>query len=210
MNDGTMMRGVAAAGPESDPITGHEYDGIREYDNPTPGWWKGIFAATIVFSALYLVFFHGSIYGWTIHGVWAARQTEEYKRLFASVGELKSDGATILEQMNNADFMNVARATFIANCAACHRRDGGGDVGPNLCDDHYKNVAKVEDIYKVITEGAAAGAMPAWKARISENERVILSSYVASLRGTTPATAKAPEGEPIAPWPKAPAGGGVK
>ena len=31
---------------KSDPFTDHEYDGIREYDNPTPDWWVAIFIIT--------------------------------------------------------------------------------------------------------------------------------------------------------------------
>ncbi len=53
-----------------------------------------------------------------------------------------------------------------------------------------------------ILNGANGGAMPAWKSKLSVNEIVLVSSYVASLRGTTPATAKAAEGNKIAPWPK--------
>ena len=28
----------------------HSYDGIREYDNPLPGWWKWLFIITVVIS----------------------------------------------------------------------------------------------------------------------------------------------------------------
>ena len=31
----------------------HDYDGIKEYDNPLPSWWSWIFVATIVFSLGY-------------------------------------------------------------------------------------------------------------------------------------------------------------
>ncbi len=47
--------------------------------------------------------------------------------------------------------------------------------------------------------------MPEWKSRFSEPQLVVLSAYVAGLRGTTPASPKAPQGEPIAPWPDVPA-----
>ena len=40
-------------GAPDDPLTGHDYDGIQEYDNPTPSWWYLVFAATVVFSVCY-------------------------------------------------------------------------------------------------------------------------------------------------------------
>ena len=63
-------------------------------------------------------------------------------------------------------------------------------------------VRTVTDIYEVITNGAANGAMPAWGNRFSHNELVLLASYVASLRGTSPAgTIRGPEGDAIPAWP---------
>ncbi len=54
-------------------------------------------------------------------------------------------------------------------------------------------------------KGANAGAMPAWKNRLSTNELVLVASYVASLRGSNPAVAKTAEGNVIDPWPEPPA-----
>src|SRR3990172_6500214 len=34
-------------------MTDHEYDGIREYDNPLPRWWVLLFIATIRFAPIY-------------------------------------------------------------------------------------------------------------------------------------------------------------
>ena len=49
--------------PESDYNDGvrllsHAYDGIREYDNPLPGWWSAVFIATFVFSFLYFAYYN--------------------------------------------------------------------------------------------------------------------------------------------------------
>lgn len=194
----------AEAGKHLNQLTGHEYDGICEYDNPTPGWWHWLFGATIVFSLFYLVFWHGSVAGYTNEEAWEGEQRAEFVRVFGAVGQLKHDEATILAQTNNPQFMKIAQATFIGNCAACHARDGGGMVGVNLCDEYSKNVRSIEDIFKVISEGAGNGAMPGWKNRLSQNEQVILAAYVATLRGTTPASPKPPEGELMAPWPAVP------
>ena len=40
---------------EKDRLLEHEYDGIREYDNPMPRWWVLTFWATIIFSGAYLL-----------------------------------------------------------------------------------------------------------------------------------------------------------
>ncbi len=183
----------------------HEYDGIREYDNPTPGWWHLIFLSSILFAALYISFWHFSPVAWTVEDAWNDRQVADYKRIFGSYGNLKPDQDTILSLISNNQLMAVAKSVFGANCVACHAKDGGGINGVNLTDDAYKNVKVPTDLFKTITQGALNGAMPAWGQRLSENERVILASFVASLRGTKPANPKPPEGEVIPPWPAPPA-----
>lgn len=188
---------------QPNPLTSHEYDGIREYDNPTPGWWHAIFLGTVVFSAFYMLFWHGSPVSWTVEQAWEKNQQAEYARIFGKVGELKPDAETILGVKNNAQFMAIAQGLFKGTCAQCHAGDGGGLAGSgvNLADNFYKNVTKVEDLYAVITEGAAGGSMPAQKNRFSQNERVLLAAYAAALRGTTPGAPKAPEGNEIPAWP---------
>lgn len=44
---------------EEDGTTGHEYDGIREYDKPLPKWWLVIFFGSIIWAVAYWVFFPG-------------------------------------------------------------------------------------------------------------------------------------------------------
>ncbi|WP_435978833.1 cytochrome-c oxidase, cbb3-type subunit III [Psychrobacter sp. DM4] len=44
---------------EEDGTTGHEYDGIREYDKALPKWWLVIFFGSIVWGVAYWVFFPG-------------------------------------------------------------------------------------------------------------------------------------------------------
>lgn len=206
-NHGTTSTSGQASGQATGQLTGHEYDGIQEFDNPTPGWWHGLFLASVVFAGLYLLVWHFSIAGYSIEESWDDDQKEDLVRIFGNVGQLPADETSIVTQMSNPQFMLVAKATFAGNCATCHAKDGGGLVGVNLCDDYYKNVVKIEDLYRVISEGANNGAMPSWKNRLSQNERVILASYVASLRGTTPEHLNPPEGVVIPPWPKTAAAG---
>lgn len=183
----------------------HSYDGIQEYDNPTPGWWHAIWAGTILFSILYAMWFHLSPAAPSIWEQHAAMQLEETKKAYAEIGELKPDEATILKMMNNQKWMSVGASVFKTNCVSCHGDKGQGQVGPNMTDDNYKNVKVIADIPQVIIKGAAAGAMPAWGGRLHPNDIVLVSAYVASLRGQNLTGPRGPEGDKIEPWPKAPA-----
>lgn len=183
-------------------VTGHVYDGIQEYDNPLPGWWTWLFVATFVFSIFYGVYFHFGTPGRTILDDYDRHSAQIFELRFAELGELKPDRATLVKYMNDPKWINVGKVVFKANCVSCHGSDGQGLVGPNLTDDHWKSVANIEDIARVISEGAANGAMPAWRNRLSHiNQIVLTAAYVASLRGSNPAGGKAPEGNPTAPWP---------
>ena len=193
---------------EAAHLLDHEYDGIREFDNPTPGWWHALFWASILFSALYYFFFTFSPVSWTIQEQWEKAQAQAYAKVFGELGELKPDDATMLGLMGDAKMMAVAKGMFATNCAQCHGKDGGGINGVNLTDNVYKNAKVLGDLLRVINNGANNGAMPAWENRMSQNERILLASYVASLRNTNVPGGRAPEGESIAPWPEAPAASG--
>ena len=188
---------------ETTLITGHEYDGIKEYDNPVPGWWHFLWFLSFVLLIFYFPFSLVSPMYPSPHRQLEAAQVAEYERLFSEIGELENTEETLVSLMGDEDWMLFANGAFRTNCASCHAADGGGLIGPNLTDDVYKNVTTITDIHSVLVDGAAGGAMPAWGNRLSNNELVLLSAYVAKLRGTTPGSARAPEGEPIAPWPTA-------
>ncbi|HEX2839575.1 MAG TPA: cbb3-type cytochrome c oxidase N-terminal domain-containing protein [Phycisphaerales bacterium] len=191
---------AAEAQRMKDQLLDHEYDGIREFDNPTPGWWHAIFFATVLFSLLYWAIFSFSPMAPSPQKQVAARQAAEVKRIFGAMGELQNDAATLNKLRSDDKLMSVAQGWFAGNCASCHGADGGGINGVNLCDDHYKNVKKLEDIYTVISKGANVGAMPPQETRYSQNERILLAAYVAHLRGSKPTTPRAAEGDVIPPW----------
>lgn len=43
---------------EQDLLINHDYDGIRELDNDLPPWWVHLFNVTILFSLVYLLYYH--------------------------------------------------------------------------------------------------------------------------------------------------------
>ena len=42
---------------------------------------------------------------------------------------------------------------FMTYCAPCHRPDGGGLVGPNLCDDYWIHGGSPLEIHTTIDQG---------------------------------------------------------
>ncbi|MEL7473074.1 MAG: c-type cytochrome [Planctomycetota bacterium] len=181
-------------------IAGHEYDGIQEFDNPTPSWWHAIWFGSMLISVVY---FYMSLWSpMFIHQTdrLAKAQEREIQILFAELGTLENEEQTIVELMDDEKWMTFGAALFQGSCVSCHGPDGGGAVGPDLLDHHYKNISEITDIYAVINDGAARGAMPAWGQRLHPNEIVLLSAYVAKLRGSGDGPL-GPDGEEIAPWP---------
>ncbi|MBZ0271697.1 c-type cytochrome [bacterium] len=179
-------------GREKDPLLDHEYDGIREYDNPLPTWWSGIFILCIVFSVGYMAFFHAGGPGLSevehyelVMKEWAASHPET---------TLAVDEDGIAAMVSDTAALNDAKGLFSTRCLACHGPDGGGLIGPNLTDDYWIHGARLADIYRTIHDGVPEKGMVPWSTQLKPDEMMKLAAYVRSLRGTSPATPKAPEG----------------
>ena len=186
----------------SDPLlTDHAYDGIQEFDNPMPGWWKNLFVATVVFSVVYWLYFHNGTEGRTIQDGYERHMASIFELRFAEIGELEPDRETILKYMDDPEWLAVGKVVYKTNCASCHGPEGAGQIGPNLTDDYWKNVKHVEDIADVIANGAAKGAMPAWRNRLShQNQIVLTAAYIASMRANPLPGNGTPEGTRIPDW----------
>ncbi len=193
------------ASDERDVVLDHEYDGIKEYDNPTPGWWNFIFFATVAFSYWYFLYYHTSTVSTSVAQTYENDVSDDLKKRFSTIGDLEPDETTLVKYMNDAEWSAVGASVFKTNCVSCHGPEAAGQIGPNLTDDHWKDVRQLVDVAHVISNGAAAGAMPAWKTRLHPNEVVLVAAYVASLRGKNLPGPRGAEGEKIAPWPTEPA-----
>ncbi len=193
---------------ENNELTDHAYDGIQEYDNPLPGWWKWMFVGSIVFSLFYVLYFHIGAPGRSVIEGYDLALAANTRLQFGEIGDLEPTEVTLTTYALREDkknWLRVGETVFKTNCISCHGRNAEGKVGPNLTDEFFKNIRKIEDIARVINDGAGNGAMPAWADRMHKNEIVLVSAYIASLRGTEPASgAKGPEGNAIAPWPEPP------
>ncbi len=181
------------------PLTDHAYDGIMEYDNPTPGWWSWIFVISIIFSAVY--FFVATMAGGQLSplAAYEADQREELKRQYGELAAYGNDDASMQKLKAEAKWMQVGEAIYNTNCVACHGKNAGGVTAPNLTDDNWIYVKTQKDIIDVVLNGRKNGAMPAWKNTLRGPEALIVSSYVAKLRGNN-APGKGLEGEKIPAW----------
>ena len=190
---------------ENSALTDHAYDGIQEFDNPLPGWWKWMFVGSVVFSVFYAMYFHIGAPGRSVAEQYDTALAANTLLQFKEIGDLEPTADNIMLYANKKSWLSVGQTVYKTNCISCHGRDGEGKVGPNLTDQFYKNVRKVEDIARVINQGAGNGAMPAWANRLHPNEVVLVSAYVASLRGSkTAGEGKGPDGVEIPPWPEPP------
>lgn len=178
--------------PRQDRLLEHDYDGIREYDNPMPRWWLWIFYATILFVPLYYVapapFGAGPGKDAEYAAAVAAHQASQ------PAAPAPVDAAALLALAGDREALHEGREVFAKNCAACHRADGGGVIGPNLTDAYWLHGASPTAIHTTITEGVMAKGMPAWGRILKPAEIDQVAAYVLSLRGSNPPTPKAPEG----------------
>ena len=146
--------------PGEDPIRAHVFDGIAEYDRRLPNWWLVILYASIVFAIVYWMATQHFGRSTNESRVEAEMQRIEAERMASSATAL--DDATIWKMSRNPVFVEAGRATFMSNCASCHKADLTGNIGPNLVDDIWIHGGRPTDVLKTVTEGVAAKGMPTW------------------------------------------------
>ncbi|MFD2916192.1 cbb3-type cytochrome c oxidase N-terminal domain-containing protein [Psychroserpens luteus] len=177
-------------------ILDHNYDGIKELDNDLPPWWKYGFYASIVFGVFYLTKYHvfngdNQIDELQADIAQAKIDIEEYKKTAKDLVDFNT--VTVL---TDASDINAGKAIFETNCAACHKADGGGGIGPNLTDKYWILGGGIKNVFKTISEGGRDGkGMISWKQSLKPAEMAQVASYVLQFEGTTPAEPKAPDGD---------------
>jgi cytochrome c oxidase cbb3-type subunit 3 len=190
--------------------TGHEWDGIKELDNPLPRWWLWIFYATIIWSVVY----------WVLMPAWPAPpgmqgHTEgivgnsERVNVAADMDALQASRSTLYGELQAADdyraiesdpvlfrFALAAGDSAFGNfCATCHGAGAQGFIGyPNLNDDDWLWGGTFEDIRRTLEVGIRAdhpdtrfSQMPAYggDGLLSREEIRHVRDYVLNLSGET-------------------------
>ncbi len=180
------------------PMPGHSYDGIREYDNPMPGWWVWIFVATVVFAAVYYVGITFFDFVDTYEDDLAQSQAElvQIREAHAAAAPVFAADVATLQRFADDPAMALEGAThYKAMCAACHNTEGQGLIGPNLVDDYWLHGGSLVELFTVISKGVPEKGMPGWEASLTPEQRAQVVAFIHSIRGTNPPDAKEPQGE---------------
>lgn len=159
--------------PEIDPhsgveTTGHEWDGIKELNNPLPRWWRFMFWGSVVAAVVYWVLMPAwpalpGMQGNTT-GIWnqSDRATVQEKLTTAKAeravlgAKLMSLGAAeVLKDHELSQLaLSLGESTFGDNCATCHGAGGRGARGfPRLADDVWLWGGSLADIEFTIRHG---------------------------------------------------------
>ncbi|SDE37351.1 cytochrome-c oxidase, cbb3-type subunit III [Limimaricola pyoseonensis] len=159
------------SGGERDEITGtettgHEWDGIRELNNPLPRWWLWTFYATVVWGIGYTIAFPAwplvsgataGVLGWSTRAAVAEEiravetaQTGQWAALLdADLAALREDDPDL-----HRFAVQAGAALFRTNCSQCHGAGAAGAVGyPNLLDDDWLWGGEIEEIAHTIRHG---------------------------------------------------------
>lgn len=192
------FKGLQPIEKEKELILPHSYDGIQELNNPTPPWFMWLFYLTIIFSGIYVVYYHFSGVG-ELQVAEYTTTVEEAK--IAKDAYLKEFAANINEDnvvaLNNKTDIEEGKKIYSTNCIACHGDLGQGGIGPNLTDDYWLHGGEVKDIFKTITNGVPEKGMISWKSSLDPLQIQKVASFILTLKGTNPPSAKEPQGEKI-------------
>lgn len=153
--------------PGEVPTTGHEWDGIREYDNPMPRWWVWVFYATIVWGIGYSIAYPA----WPLidHATRGMLGQSTRADVDAEIKRFDDANAAIKAQLVAAPLDQIAvndelkqyalragASVFKNNCAQCHGAGAAGVQGkgyPNLLDNDWLWGGTMDDIHTTVTHG---------------------------------------------------------
>lgn len=184
--------------------TGHDWDGIRELNNPMPRWWIWTFCITIVWAIGYAIAFPS---------IPLLKDATKGLLGFSSRAELSNELATAKTAQNvyldqiaaksvseidaDADLRQFAIAggasAFKVNCAPCHGSGASGGAGfPNLNDDDWLWGGDIDAIHQTISHGIRFETdtdtrvleMPAFGEILEPQQIRGVAAYVWSLTAT--------------------------
>ncbi|MCQ1851620.1 cytochrome-c oxidase, cbb3-type subunit III [Neorhizobium galegae] len=184
--------------------TGHEWDGIRELNNPLPRWWLWTFYACILWAIGYAIAYPSiPLLTNATKGLLGYSSRAEFA---ADLDGAKIAQGGILEKISTSSLEDIVAdpqlnqfataggaAAFRVNCTPCHGTGATGGRGyPNLNDDDWLWGGDINALYQTIAHGIRDPAdgetriseMPAFTDMLKPEEVRQVAAYVVSLTGT--------------------------
>lgn len=187
---------------KDDPrTTGHQWDGIQEFDNPMPRWWLWTFYVTIIWAIGYSIAYPAwpgvksataGLMGYSTRG-----------NVAKDIARVEASNEVINTRLASADLNSISSdpelsgyatsagsAVFKTWCAQCHGSGAAGAVGyPNLLDNDWLWGGDIESIHTTIKHGirneddpdARYSQMPAFGDILARDEIEQVVNYVMSL-----------------------------
>jgi len=128
--------------------------------------------------------------------------TANYAGAETSAPETETDGrpaeAASKDEGLLSDETNLAAGQKIwdTQCFVCHLNDGGGSIGPNMTDNYWIHGGDYASIVDLIKVGVPAKGMIPWVGTLTPEQINQVASFIQlKLVGTSPAVAKAPQGD---------------
>jgi cytochrome c oxidase cbb3-type subunit 3 len=203
-----------------DPIsqvetTGHEWDGIKELNNPLPKWWLYTFYACVAFAAAYCVYYPAiPLINGATSGIGGYSSRGE---LQSELTKLTESRGGLVEQIASLDVADIQKegellrfaiaggeSAYKVYCSQCHGSGAQGAAGyPNLNDDAWIWGGSIDQIRATIAHGVRYeedpdtrySEMPAFgrDGLLTRDQIASVSQYVLSLSGrsTDPAAVEA-------------------
>lgn len=183
--------------------TGHEWDGIRELNNPLPRWWVITFYVTIAWALVYTTAYPA----WPMltsatKGMLGYSSRKDVKNDLAAAEAAKGKYVAAIQAKSVSEILTddalrefavaAGAAAFKVNCTQCHGSGAQGSKGlPNLNDDDWLWGGSPDQIKQTITHGLRFASdpdtrlseMPAFGDIITADQIAQVSAYVASLSG---------------------------
>lgn len=185
--------------------TGHEWDGIEEWNNPLPRWWLWTFYATIIWSIGYTIAYPAwplvkeatpGLLGFSTRAQ-VEKQIEEFETRNAEL-EAQLASADLTTISDDAALYNYAvqggAAVYRNHCSQCHGSGAAGAQGyPNLLDDAWLWGGTIDEIAFTVRHGirneqsldARWSQMPAYGVDgiLDEQQITEVVNYVLQLSG---------------------------
>ncbi|QFY63005.1 cytochrome-c oxidase, cbb3-type subunit III (plasmid) [Rhizobium grahamii] len=197
--------------------TGHEWDGIRELNNPMPRWWVWTFYATILWAIAYAIAYPSiPMIKDTTKGLLGFSSRAELQQDLdqAKVAQIRFHDQIAARTVQEIDADPALRefaiaggaSAFKVNCAPCHGSGATGGAGfPNLNDDDWLWGGDLDSIQKTIAHGIRYDAdadthvseMPAFGEILDSTQTAQVAAYVWSLTNTPSDAARAVAGKQI-------------